>query len=55
MLGVRRTSVTEVANKLQKRGVIAYSRGKLQVLDRRALQGLSCDCYGLLKRNSIFS
>lgn len=52
MLGVRRTTVTDVANRLQKRGAIAYSRGKLQILDRRMLQGLSCECYRLLKRNS---
>jgi len=51
MLGVRRTSVTEVANRLQKRGIIAYSRGKMQILDRRVLEGLSCECYRLLRRN----
>jgi CRP-like cAMP-binding protein len=51
MLGVRRTSVTEVANRLQKRGAIAYSRGKIRLLDRRVLKGLSCECYGLLTRN----
>lgn len=51
MMGVRRTSVTDVANRLQKRGAIAYSRGKMQLLDRRVLQDLSCECYGMLKRN----
>jgi CRP-like cAMP-binding protein len=51
MLGVRRTSVTDVANRLQRRGAIAYSRGKMRLLDRRALQDLSCECYGRLKRN----
>lgn len=51
MLGVRRTSVTDVANRMQKRGAITYSRGKMQILDRRVLQGLSCECYGRLKRN----
>jgi CRP-like cAMP-binding protein len=50
MLGVRRTSITGVANGLQKRGAIAYSRGKLRILDRRILQRLSCECYRLLKR-----
>lgn len=52
MLGVRRTTITDVASTLQKQGAIAYSRGKMQILDRRVLQGLSCECYGLLKRNS---
>ena len=52
MLGVHRTYVTDVANRMQKRGAIAYSRGKMQILDRRALQRLTCECYQLLKRNS---
>lgn len=52
MLGVRRTSITDAANRLQKQGAIAYSRGKLQILDRRVLQSLSCECYRLLRRNS---
>lgn len=52
MLGVRRTSVTDAANRLQKRGAIAYSRGKVQILDRRLLERLSCECYRLLKRDS---
>jgi CRP-like cAMP-binding protein len=50
MMGVRRTSVTDVANRLQKRGAIAYSRGKMQLLDRRILQDLSCECYRKLRR-----
>jgi CRP-like cAMP-binding protein len=50
MMGVRRTSVTDVANRLQKQGTIAYSRGKMELLDRGVLQGLSCECYRLLKR-----
>jgi CRP-like cAMP-binding protein len=52
MLGVRRTYVTNVASGLQKRGIISCSRGNMRVLNRRALQSLSCECYGLLKRNS---
>ena len=51
MLGVRRTYVTNVASGLQKRGIISYSRGNMQLLNRRALQSLSCECYRLLKRN----
>lgn len=45
MLGVRRTSVTDVARRMQDRGVIAYSRGVITVLDREALKRLSCECY----------
>lgn len=45
MLGVRRVSVTVAAAALQHRGVIAYHRGNVQVLDRSALEQAACDCY----------
>jgi CRP-like cAMP-binding protein len=48
MLGVRRTSVTEVAGKLQNEGVITYSRGVIRILDRAGLERLSCECYQTL-------
>lgn len=48
MLGVRRTSVTEVASKVQSAGVITYSRGVIRILDRPALQRMSCECYETL-------
>ena len=48
MLGVRRTSVTEVATKLQQAGVITYSRGVITIVDRPALEGMSCECYQTL-------
>lgn len=46
MLGVRRESVTTAAMALQQRGVIAYHRGDLQVLNRKALEQSACNCYG---------
>jgi CRP-like cAMP-binding protein len=45
MLGVRRTSVTEVAGRLQKEGVISFSRGVIQIVNRAALEALTCECY----------
>jgi CRP-like cAMP-binding protein len=48
MLGVRRTSVTEVARRMQEKGVITYSRGVIKILDRPALERLSCECYATL-------
>jgi len=50
MLGVRRTSVSEVAHKLQEEGLIRYSRGKMTVLDPQALESRSCECYRLVKQ-----
>ena len=46
MLGVRRTSVTEVAHTLQEAGLIKYARGKIQVVDAKALRDSACECYG---------
>ncbi len=54
MLGVRRTSVTDVASKLQGAGVISYSRGVIRIIDLLALRSLSCECYEtLLEQRAI--
>ncbi|MEH2590657.1 Crp/Fnr family transcriptional regulator [Bradyrhizobium sp. AZCC 1721] len=45
MMGVRRTSVTGVASQLQKEGLIAYSRGKLSILNMDLLQRRACECH----------
>ncbi|KJJ20363.1 Crp/Fnr family transcriptional regulator [Pseudomonas aeruginosa] len=52
MLGVRREGVTEAAGKLQKLGVIKYSRGHITVLDRPQLEALCCECYAVVKRET---
>jgi CRP-like cAMP-binding protein len=49
MLGVRREGVTESALKLQEAGLIRYSRGRIEVLDRKALEKRACECYALVK------
>jgi CRP-like cAMP-binding protein len=49
MLGVRRTSVTEIAIKLQNSGVIRYSRGLIEVVNLAKLRELSCECYETLR------
>ena len=50
MLGVRREGVTEGALKLQKSGLIKYSRGRIKVLDRPGLEKRSCECYQVVKK-----
>jgi CRP-like cAMP-binding protein len=52
MLGVRREGVTDAAGKLQKLGVIEYSRGQITVLDRPQLEQLCCECYAVVKKES---
>jgi len=48
MLGVRRTSITQVAQKIQDTGAIAYSRGVIEILNRPLLMKLCCECYQTL-------
>ncbi len=52
MLGVRREGVTDAAGKLQRMGVIEYSRGHITVLDRAALEQLSCECYAVVRKET---
>ena len=49
MLGVRRTSVSIVANTLQQAGLIKYKRGKIRVLNLEGLRESACECYGTVR------
>lgn len=49
MLGAPRTSITTIAGALQKTGLIRYSRGKITILDRQALEETACECYEIIK------
>lgn len=49
MLGVRREGVTEAAGNLQRAGLISYSRGHIEVLDRPGLEKMACECYAVVK------
>jgi CRP-like cAMP-binding protein len=49
MLGVTRASVNEVAQDLQSAGAIDYSRGRITILDRPALESRSCECYEVVR------
>ncbi|MET3840981.1 Crp/Fnr family transcriptional regulator [Bradyrhizobium sp. OAE829] len=50
MLGVRRTSVTEIASQLQAEGIIRYRRGNIEVVKRRELEKRSCECFHAVRR-----
>jgi CRP-like cAMP-binding protein len=52
MLGVRRQGVTESAGKLEKLGLIRYSRGLITVLDRPGIEKRVCECYAVVKRET---
>ena len=50
MLGVRRTSATEVAGELKRKKLIEYSRGRVTILDRPGLEKRACECYEVSKK-----
>jgi CRP-like cAMP-binding protein len=45
MLGVRRSTVSEVLEPFQEQGLIRSNRGTVTVLDRKGLEAGSCECY----------
>jgi CRP-like cAMP-binding protein len=49
ILGVRREGISEAAGNLQRAGLIRYSRGHIEVLDRAGLQKAVCECYRVVK------
>ena len=55
MLGVRRQSISEVANKLSRKKLIRYRWGQLTILDRQDLEAVACGCYRLIKQNFRFA
>ncbi|MEO8718736.1 MAG: Crp/Fnr family transcriptional regulator [Burkholderiales bacterium] len=49
MLGVRRVGVTVAAGALEKQGLIAYSRGRMQIVKPKALERAACECYKIVR------
>lgn len=54
MLGVRRTTVTELARGLQSKGFVRYKRGKIEILDREGLENCACECYDALRHQADY-
>jgi CRP-like cAMP-binding protein len=52
MLGTRRASVTVAAAVLHKARLIGYTRGRVTIKNRSALERAACECYGNLKRQT---
>jgi len=49
-LGVRRASVSETMHHFQAAGLIRQTRACIEVTDRAGLEGVACECYGVISR-----
>jgi CRP-like cAMP-binding protein len=52
MLGVQRTTVSQVASLLQDAGLIRYQRGRMTILDRAGLERRACECYRRIRAHA---
>jgi CRP-like cAMP-binding protein len=52
MMGVRRTSVSVVANTFQQAGFLRYSRGHIRILNVEGLRESACECYQTVKSHA---
>jgi CRP-like cAMP-binding protein len=48
MMGVRRATVNFILGDFKQAGLIAHTRGHIQILDRAALEAVSCPCYATI-------
>jgi CRP-like cAMP-binding protein len=52
MLGLKAPDVKSATDVLNKAGLIYYDDGDITVLDRKAVERRSCECYGVVKKES---
>jgi len=50
MLGTDRPSVTLAAGVLQKKKLIVYTRGAVEIVNRKKLEDSACECYGVIRQ-----
>ena len=49
LVGARRQGISEAVHKLRARGLIAYERGSITVLDRAGVLASACECYAVVQ------
>jgi len=53
MLGVRRTTVTLLAQTLLRNDLIKYARGHITIIDRKRLERCACECYAIMQQEKL--
>ncbi len=53
MAGALRSSISMLASEFKQQGLISYSRGHLQILDRPRLEAQACECYAVDRARRI--
>jgi CRP-like cAMP-binding protein len=53
MVGVRRTTITLLAQAMQEKGLIRYRRGRIVILDRPGLEACACECYHVIRHDRL--
>lgn len=49
MLGVQRTYLTRILRVLQEQGLVRVGRGRITILDRRAVSNAACECHARVR------
>ena len=50
MLGTDRPTVSVAAGVLQRKKIIAYTRGAVKIVNRKKLEDSACECYGVIRQ-----
>ncbi|TJZ89947.1 Crp/Fnr family transcriptional regulator [Paracoccus gahaiensis] len=50
IMGANRTSITHAAQSLQRKGLITYRRGLMQIEDRVGMEAEACECYEIVRK-----
>jgi hypothetical protein len=53
MVGVRRTTITLLAQAMQAKGLIRYRRGQIAILSRQGLEACACECYHVIRHDQL--
>jgi CRP-like cAMP-binding protein len=49
LLGASEATMSRCAQHLQAGGLITWRRGRVAIIDRRGLEAIACECYGVIK------